>query len=464
MNFISVCSGIEAASVAWTPLGFKCLGLSEIAPFPRAVLKHHYPEVPLHGDFTKIRPVDVDGSVRLIAGGTPCQSFSIAGLRRGLDDERGNLALEYVRLADRLRPYWLVWENVAGVLSSWDDDPSCKPRPDRENAGRLIVRQRSSFGTLCAALAELGYGLAWRVLDTQFVRVEHHPRAIPQRRRRVILVGCLGGWTRASAALFEPGSMRGDPPPRRQAWQDVAGTLGGSSQSGGFRTTDLDGTGAFIPEVATTLTSGAAPGTPAHSALSGATKESNLIPEVANPLTARMAKGLNTTMDEVQTMIPVAHTLRSEGFDASEDGTGRGTPIIPVAFDPTQVTSPTNRSKASDVSPTMSQSGRPAVVVHGSQDPDVLDGVAHTIGRNAGRENSLLHFDAIQWRVRRLTCVEAERLQGFRDGYTQVPYRGKPAERCPDGPRYASLGNTMSTNVIRWVGERIAIVDALGEV
>jgi len=226
MRYGSVCSGIEAASVAWAPLGWRASFFSEIEPFPRAVLKHHFPAVPLHGDFTTIEsnqyePIDV------LVGGTPCQSFSVAGLRGGLADGRGNLALEYLRLAQRTRPRWLVWENVPGVLSS--------------NGGR-------DFGAILGGMVELGYGIAYRVLDAQFF-------GVAQRRRRVFVVGYLGDWRRAAAVLFERHSLSGDPSPRREAGKSVAGTLGGSSQSGGFRITDLDNSGAFIPVTGKTLLS-----------------------------------------------------------------------------------------------------------------------------------------------------------------------------------------------------------------
>ena len=217
MKYGSVCSGIEAASVAWHPLGWRAAFLSEIESFPRAVLTHHYPDVPLHGDFTTIEAGQYD-AIDLLVGGTPCQSFSVAGLRGGLADDRGNLALEYLRLADRLRPKWLVWENVPGVLSS--------------NGGR-------DFGAILGGMVELGYGIAYRVLDAQHF-------GVPQRRRRVFVVGYLGDWRRAAAVLFERHSLQGHPTPRREAGEEVAGTLGGDSQAGGFRTTDLDNNGALI--------------------------------------------------------------------------------------------------------------------------------------------------------------------------------------------------------------------------
>ena len=183
MRYGSVCSGIEAATVAWHPLGWEPAFFSEIEPFPRAVLQHHYPEVPLHGDFTTIQGEEY-GPIDLLVGGTPCQSFSIAGLRGGLADDRGNLALEFLRLAHRTRPRWLVWENVPGVLSS--------------NGGR-------DFGSILGGLVELGYGFAYRVLDAQYF-------GVAQRRRRVFVVGCIGHAASAAAVLFERKGLSGNTP------------------------------------------------------------------------------------------------------------------------------------------------------------------------------------------------------------------------------------------------------------
>jgi len=175
MNYISVCSGIEAATVAWHHLGWKPLGFSEIEKFPSEVLKHHYPQVPNLGDMTKFKEWNLNESIGLLVGGTPCQSFSVAGLRKGLEDPRGNLALTYVGILDKFKPKWFVWENVPGVLSS--------------NGGR-------DFGSFLGAVAELGYGFAYRVLDAQYF-------GVAQRRRRVFVVGCLGDWTSAAKVLFE---------------------------------------------------------------------------------------------------------------------------------------------------------------------------------------------------------------------------------------------------------------------
>ncbi len=199
MVYGSVCSGIEAATLAWHWLGWRASFFSEIEKFPRAVLAHRWPLVPLHGDFTTIEK-DQYEKIDLLVGGTPCQSFSVAGLRRGMDDERGNLALEFIRLVQRLQPKWVVWENVPGVLSS--------------NGGQ-------DFGSFVGALVECGYGFAYRVLDAQNF-------GVPQRRRRVFVVGYLGDWRPPAAILFEPESLRRDIAKGRKSKQAVTGTTGKS--------------------------------------------------------------------------------------------------------------------------------------------------------------------------------------------------------------------------------------------
>ena len=410
MKYGSVCSGIEAATVAWHPLGWSPAFFSEIEAFPRAVLQHHYPEVPLHGDFTTIRAGEYD-PIDLLVGGTPCQSFSVAGLRGGLDDDRGNLALEYLRLADRLRPRWLVWENVPGVLSS--------------NAGR-------DFGAILGGMVELGYGFAYRVLDAQFF-------GVAQRRRRVFVVGYLGDWRRAAAVLFERHSLQGHPAPRREAGPSVAA------------------------------------------------------------LTANGVGTCGADDNQGQAGYLVAHSLRAEGFDASEDGTGRGTPIVPVCFS----SKDHGADAETDLAPTLRAGGHdgshanagvpPAIAfalrgreggampeVGGDQvgslraasggssrdyvafahqgggtqtrfgyDPDA--GTVQTLGAN---QTPAIAGSA----VRRLTPRECERLQGFADDFTLIPWRKGLA---PDGPRYKALGNSMAVPVMAWIGQRIEAVEAI---
>jgi DNA (cytosine-5)-methyltransferase 1 len=194
MNYLSVCSGIEAATVAWHPLGWRAVGFSEIEKFPSQVLAHHYPDVPNLGDMTKFKEWNLESNVDVFVGGTPCQSFSVAGLRKGLDDPRGNLMLTYLAIANQYRPKWLVWENVPGVLSS--------------NGGR-------DFATFLGGLGELRYGFAYRVLDAQYF-------GVAQRRRRVFVVGYLGDWRRAAAVLFERHSLSWDIAKSREKGQETS--------------------------------------------------------------------------------------------------------------------------------------------------------------------------------------------------------------------------------------------------
>ena len=182
MNYLSVCSGIEAATVAWHHMGWKPVGFSEIEKFPSEVLAHHYPTVTNYGDMTKFKEWNINEPVELLVGGTPCQSFSVAGLRKGMDDPRGNLALVYLGIANKFCPKWIVWENVPGVFSS--------------NGGR-------DFGSFLGALVKLGYGFSYRVLDAQYF-------GVAQRRRRVFVVGCLGDWRSAARVLFEQDSCKRD--------------------------------------------------------------------------------------------------------------------------------------------------------------------------------------------------------------------------------------------------------------
>ena len=223
MRYGSVCSGIEAATVAWHSLGWVPSFFSEIEKFPCEVLAHHYPDVPLHGDFTTIG-ANQYGSIDLLVGGTPCQSFSIAGLRGGLDDDRGNLALEFIKLAQRTCPRWVVWENVPGVLSS--------------NGGR-------DFGSFLGALGEIGYGFAYRVLDAQYF-------GVAQRRRRVFVVGYLGDWRRSAAVLFERESLSGNPAPSREKGEKPAPsvTTGAPFSRTGNERVECD---AYIPSIANCL-------------------------------------------------------------------------------------------------------------------------------------------------------------------------------------------------------------------
>ena len=212
MRYLSVCSGIEAASVAWESLGWTPIAFAEIERFPSQVLAHRFPGVPNLGDMTRYKDWDIDrDTVDLIVGGTPCQSFSVAGLRKGLEDPRGNLTLTFVGMVDHYRPEWVIWENVPGVLSI--------------NKGR-------DFGSFIGALGQLGYGYAWRVLDAQYF-------GVPQRRRRVFVVAhSSGDARRAAQVLFEPESLRGNPPKSRATGQAATRGSASSVDSNGIQSTE----------------------------------------------------------------------------------------------------------------------------------------------------------------------------------------------------------------------------------
>jgi DNA (cytosine-5)-methyltransferase 1 len=329
MIYGSVCSGIEATTVAWHGLGWRPAWFAEIDPFACAVLAHRFPEVLNLGDFTSIRDHGLRhigaAPIDLLVGGTPCQSFSVAGRRGGLEDARGNLAIEFCRVAGRLRPRWIVWENVPGVLSS--------------NGGR-------DFGSILGTLAKLGYGCAWRVLDAQFF-------GVPQRRRRVFVLGHFGDWRPAAAVLFERESLCRDTPARRKTREAAATDSGCGAEVGP--------SGGRFRDVAPTRS------------------HANAGAQVA------------VCVQECQTGIREYDTAATVRSDAP--GTQPGGSLI--------------------------------------------------------RD---------RYAVRRWTPRECERLQGFEDDYTLVPYRGKLAA---DGPRYKAIGNSMAVPVMKWIGRRIDAVDRI---
>jgi len=450
----SVCSGIEAATAAWHPLGMRAQWYAEIEAFPSAVLAHHYPEVPNLGDMTLLAAKVLSGSIAapdVLVGGTPCQAFSVAGMRAGLLDPRGALTIKYVELADAVDhvrsidgqpPAVVVWENVPGVLS------------DRGNA----------FGCFLGALAgedcelqpagkrwaDAGcvYGpkrtIAWRILDAQYF-------GLAQRRRRVFVVASARPGFDPAAVLFEREGVRRDTAPRRGEGQDVAGrapfgpalqcgcgyihglslgefgcpdcegeegpsveviagipAFGGENQAGSlFRAGALNAHGLRNDFATETFcvhgTQDPRVSTDAAFAMGGNSGQENVVFAIQNATRGKAQNGLGIaaetdpmyTLDQashhaVCVTGDITHTLKAEGFDGSEDGTGRGQPITQAA------------------------SG-----------------------------------------VRRLTPAECERLQGFRDDYTQIPWRRKPASECPDGPRYKAIGNSKAVPVVRWIGRRL---------
>ncbi|RWX83818.1 DNA cytosine methyltransferase [Pseudomonas aeruginosa] len=441
ITYGSVCSGIEAASVAWHMLGFRASWFAEIEPFPSAVLAHHYPSVPNHGDMTKLIRRILTGAIEappLAIAGTPCQAFSVAGWREGLTDPRGALTIKFVETIDaidlvrtrRSEPECIAWwENVPGVLS------------DKENAFGCFL------GALVGESEELQppggkwkdagcvYGpkrtAAWRVLDAQYF-------GLAQRRRRVFVIASARAGFDPLEVLFEREGMRRDHPPRRGEGQDLAGhaPFGPALQCGCGYLFDLslgqwgcpncEGDEGPAVEVMA--------GVPAF----GGENQSRSL------FQASAQHGVCVTGD-------ITHTLKAEGFDASEDGTGRGQPIV------------------ADVAPTL------------------RSGNFRNHSNPATEADSLVVASA----VRRLTPRECERLQGFPDDYTLIPWAAyqkamraaeaslprtatqdevlrariaalyacdvskEAADECPDGPRYKAIGNSKAVPVVRWIGRRL---------
>jgi DNA (cytosine-5)-methyltransferase 1 len=513
MRYGSVCSGIESTSVAWAQLGWDAAWLSEIEPFPCAVLAHHYPNVPNLGDMTKISRAVLVGDVEapdILVGGTPCQAYSVAGLREGLNDERGQLTLSYVRLFDAIdyirsrtgkRPAISCWENVPGVLSDKTNAFGCllaglagedvelvPPGKKWANAGCVFGPVRT---------------VAWRILDAQYI-------GVAQRRRRVFVVASARKDFNPVKVLFEFDGVRRDSAPSREAGQDTAGTLASRTGAGGFPGTD-EALSGYVQPVAST-------GDVSHCLNAGGMgrqdfETETLIAQTARTVALRGREGGATAElgDEVATCLrastgggdkphvlapviafdckasgqngfgvgeiastmrsmghanshqnggshlavcvtgEITHTLKADGFDASEDGTGRGQPII--AF----------QTRGSNL--------------------DVGE-ISGTLGTNSGSAcGSAPMVAAPSMAVRRLTPIECERLQAFPDGYTFIPtwkgWRKMDASETPescraeglevkqnkktgkwrvkdvDGPRYKALGNSMCVNVMSWIGRRI---------
>jgi len=474
MRFGTFCSGIGAPEAALCSLGWTPAFFSEIEAFPCAVLAEHFPGVPNWGDMTKINDEQIKsaGPVDLVCAGTPCQSFSVAGLRKGMADPRGNLALAFLGLLDRIRPRWMVWENVPGVLSSWSDET---PGEDGERW------QSNDFDTFLCGLRELGYGVAWRILDAQYL-------GVPQRRRRVFVVGHLGDWRRAAAVLFERHSLSGDPPPSREAGKEIAASL--------TRGADSSGKGGYAGRRREDETNLVTNALDAHMGMGGpddnAAQANHIIPAQAygpggdRGIAASLnAHGVRLDM-ESETFI--AHSLRAEGFDASEDGTGQvqlrdlrqgnygesgscgDSPVDGIndqvpGLHPVAFKTRNGRGQPEEVCPTLQGSGagatsdmRPCVAFQergraGGPNVETQEDVAYSLtAPNGGGRRQEMNVATPTMAVRRLTPLECERLQGLPDGWTAVPFRGKVAA---DGPRYRAIGNSMAVPVLSWIGKRI---------
>ena len=464
MKYLSICSGIEAASVAFGPLGWKPLAFSEIEAFPRAVLKHHYPDTPCHGDFTLLKdePWIVDAD--MLCGGTPCQAFSVAGNRQSLADDRGNLTLQFVLLADAIdhlrstagrEPAWILWENVPGVLSTNDNAfgaflgglvgrTAPVPEPADGWTGAGVV----DGPTRCAA---------WRVLDAQQF-------GLAQRRKRVFVLarGGAGRWAVADALLPIIESSSWHPAPSRSKGEGVAEDACSGTRGDCIEGVDYENNGVEVGEPMEPLMKGSP---------SGGGRPLPVVAFAQNQL------------GELR-ISEVAGTLNT-----NSNPSGRNTPMV---FDPAQVTSVANRSNpqpgdpchtlhraeppmlvrmregkegggkgplvSEDQSLTLATGNDQVLAYRWQNDADgiVPDEVASTLranGTTTDERTTGAYVQQASMQVRRLTPVECERLQGFPDGYTNIPWRGKP--ESPDGNRYKALGNSWAVPCARWIGERI---------
>ncbi|EJA5049251.1 Dam family site-specific DNA-(adenine-N6)-methyltransferase [Salmonella enterica] len=467
MRYGSVCSGIEAASVAWESLGWQPAWFAEIEAFPSAVLATHWPDVTNLGDMTGIAAAVHAGDVEapdVLVGGTPCQAFSIAGLRNGLADKRGQLSLSYVELANAIddkrrergeEEAIIVWENVPGVLSSKDNAFGCFLAGLAGESSELQPTGGKWTHAGCVSGPERT--IAWRVLDAQFF-------GVAQRRRRVFVVASARKGFDPAEVLFEFDSMRRDTPPRREPQTTVTTDTGSGVEGGSHwdnpanphptlnQSNNIGGIGGSNQEVFSQR---------------GAMLVSGNYSDISRTL---LAKENDSTAEDLDTYILAYGGGNTGGnIDVATACTAHG---VRMDFD------------------------TETFAVHGTQDPDTNHELAHTLGRNHGQENAIITepytmairgreegstvevrndgtanalltpngdragmgVGAVGWgmQVRRLTPVECERLQGFPDNHTLISWRGKDAADCPDGQRYKAIGNSMAVPVMRWIGERIA--------
>jgi DNA (cytosine-5)-methyltransferase 1 len=502
---------MEAASVAWHPLGWKPVAFSEIEPFPSAILKHrfskpNYPyDVPNLGSLTEYQSWPVGpGSADLLVGGTPCQSFSVAGKRAGLNDPRGQLMFSFLGLAEKLgKPRWIVWENVPGCLSSGQP-------------------KGSDFGCLIQGLVELGYGVAWRILDAQHF-------GVPQRRRRVFVVACLGNWRAPAEVLSLREGLRGYLETGNKKRKGVAADAGASAQAGGLpRTvgticadthpgayTGQDAyTGRLIPAInpaadvqpytassfaqyaegvgtvrasggdlggdlgggSETLLTEPVPFRKSKRAQSTTDNETWVPADASNTLNNFDLGDTRTTHAVVQHQMPgsVAPTIGASGPPYSRTGNERveAEALAVTSFQPHIVQASELRLRGQitekSICPTLTAGAK-----QGDTDPLAVHAVTFQPGnlrREAGADPSFTatttlkasagdqtpHVAIPPMAVRRLTPVECERLQGFPDNWSRISWKGKPEEECPDGPRYKACGNSMAVPCMFWIGSRIA--------
>lgn len=449
MKYLSVFSGIEAATVAWKDLGWECVGLAEIEPFPCSVLKHHYPDVTNYGDINNYKEWDIErGSVDLIVGGSPCQAFSTAGLRKGLEDPRGNLALVYLGLIDHLRPEWIVWENVPGVLSS--------------NGGR-------DFGTFLGSLAELRYGWSYRILNAEY-------SGTPQRRRRVYLVGhSSGDWRRAAEILFEPESMCGNPKKSRTKRARITptpkrGTIVGDCEGRVGNPTLTCSNLANLNNQSYLIGEKVVPFRKSSRAQTKDGLETWVEDEVSNTVNCYDVGDVRSTNlsvhlyenhpndSRIKELFGVCSTVTSRW------GTGGGNvPLVGhedkqnfIVHRPSDNVANTigcgNHMTPEDVVMLSIpiQNTRDVQKSQNGLGVGDVGSPAYTVDTHATQ--GVAQVSAYNMVVRRLTPIESLRLQGFPDDYLDVLHNN----RTPgDNAIFKAIGNSMATPVVGWVGKRI---------
>lgn len=513
MKYATAASGVEAPSVAFKNLkGWKPVWFSQYDPehnyklgpdFPSRVLAYHYPHVPNLGDMLKLHknPIFHESVIDLLCAGTPCQGFSLAGLREGLADDRSNLALEFCRILLTKKPRWFLWENVPGVHSTFSNEAKSKSNK-RQAKGQKKGRksrtedlvQSSDFATLLQAFQECGYSVSWRILDSKHF-------GVPQRRRRVYVVGHLGtDWRPPFAVLFEQGSLRGDFAQGKKKGKATAASADAGTKSGDIDGAERDAKGSLVPcwwdggQTSQTLDAVLNKGQ--------ALPEKNRFPAVIHPAIQTQSIDVRN----LETKPEISGTLQ-----AKKDGKSLNY-INPVVYPAAQITQKNNRSnpQKGDPCPTLHSDGVPHIVIN-DQGGDYIsiekESLSPTLRAEShnhlpiivhDKKKSKVNNENIAFKmqpkqngatssmagrqiIRRLTPIECERLQAFPDNYTRIPLKKVSDETfqksnskhrydridgqywlmAADGPRYQAMGNSMTTTVIKWIGTRIDKVDKL---